>query len=110
MSELQGLQSRLTEIRAAGAEVVAISVDSIEDNRRVAEKLDIDYPILSDLEAKAITAYGVLHSEGGMGGKDIARPAIFLIDKDGVIVWRRLTENWRVRVRPEQVLEAILSQ
>ncbi len=109
MSELQGLQSRIADIRAAGAEVVAISVDSPEDNRRVAKKLDIDYSILSDPEAKAITAYGVLHPEGGMGGKDIARPAIFLIDTDGVILWRRLTEDWRVRVRPEQLIEAIRS-
>ena len=109
MSELQGLQSRIADIKAAGAEVVAISVDSQEDSRRVAEKLDIDYSILSDPRAEAITGYGVLHPEGGMGGQDIARPAIFLIDTDGVIVWRWLTENWRVRVRPEQLLEAIRS-
>ncbi len=107
MSELQGLQSRITDIRAAGAEVVAISVDSVADNRRVVEKFDLDFPVLSDPRAEAITAYGVLHPGGGMGGGDISRPAEFLIGPDGTIRWRQLTDNWRVRVRPDEVLQAI---
>jgi peroxiredoxin len=52
----------------------------------------------------AIDAFGVRHAGGGIEG-DIARPAVFLIDREGRIVWRELTENWRVRVRPETVLE-----
>jgi peroxiredoxin len=109
MSELQGLQSRIHDIRAAGAELVAISVDQEEDGRRVVDRLDADFPVLSDPDAAAISAYGVLHPGGGIGGADIARPATFLIDPDGVIRWRQLTENWRVRVRPQQVIEAIES-
>jgi peroxiredoxin len=50
--------------------------------------------------------FGLRHEKGGPGG-DVARPAVFLIDRQGRIVWRELTENWRVRVRPEQVLEQV---
>ena len=50
MSELQGLQSRIHDIRAAGADLIAISVDSVEDNRRVVEKLGLDYRVLSDID------------------------------------------------------------
>lgn len=107
MSELQGLQSRIQDIRGTGAELVAISVDSVDENRRVVNKLDLGFPILSDPDATAITDYGLLHSGGGIGGTNIARPATLLIGPDGVVRWRQLTDNWRVRVRPEQVIEAI---
>lgn len=73
-----------------------------------AEKLasaGIEYPLLADPDLVAIDAYGVRHP-GGMG-HDIARPATFLIDRRGRIAWRDLTDNWRVRLRPERVLEQL---
>lgn len=42
-----------------------------------------------------------------MGGDSIARPAVFVLDRDGNVAWQDLTENWRVRVRPDQVLEQL---
>ena len=39
-------------------------------------------------------------------GHDIARPAEFLVDSSGIVRWRMLTENYWVRARPEQILEA----
>jgi len=47
-----------------------------------------------------------LHHGAGPKGADIARPAEFLIDSNGVVRWVNLTENIAVRARPEQVLEA----
>jgi len=49
----------------------------------------------------------LVHENGKPGGGAIARPAVFLVEPDGTISWRRLTDNWRVRVRPEDVLEAL---
>lgn len=82
-------------------------MDSPENVRRVVDKLGLDFPVLSDPDATAITAYGVLHPGGGIGGGDIARPAEFLVNQDGTVRWRQVTENWRVRLRPEQIIEAI---
>lgn len=39
-------------------------------------------------------------------GKDIARPAEFLIDPSGTVRWVDLTEDYRVRAKPETVLQA----
>lgn len=44
-----------------------------------------------------------------MDGRDAARPAEFLVDKSGVVRWRNLTEDYRVRARPEQLLKAARS-
>jgi peroxiredoxin len=105
MSELQGLQLRASELRSLGAEVVAVCVDPPERNAEVRARLRLDFPILSDPQAEAIRAFGVLHAGGGPSGEDIARPGVFLIEH-GQIRWRDLTPNWRVRIHPEQLLQA----
>ena len=48
----------------------------------------------------------MLHPGAGPKSADIARPAEFLIDSNGVVRWANLTENIAVRARPEQVLKA----
>jgi len=89
--------------------VVAVSVDPVAKNREVVEKLGLEFPILSDADRRVIAAYGVVHRHGGMGGTDIARPAVFVIGPDGVVRWRGLTENWRVRERPQHLLDVLRS-
>jgi peroxiredoxin len=42
----------------------------------------------------------------GENGRDIARPAEYLVDKTGTIRWANLTNDFKVRARPEQMLEA----
>lgn len=83
-----------------------MSVDTSEDSARLAEGLGLEFPLLSDVERQAIRAWGVAHEEG-LPGQMIARPASFLVERDGTISWRSLTDNWRVRLRPEQLLEAL---
>ncbi|PYK05989.1 MAG: hypothetical protein DME67_03745 [Verrucomicrobia bacterium] len=61
---------------------------------------------MSDPKAEVIRRYDLLHRGAGPKGRDIARPAEFLIDSSGIIRWVNLTENIAVRARPEQVLEA----
>jgi peroxiredoxin len=87
--------------------VVAVSVDTIEENVRLAERLGLEFPILSDVQEEAIRTWGLVHENGKPGGGAISRPAIFLIGPGGTISWRRLTDDYRVRVRPEDVLEAL---
>jgi peroxiredoxin len=100
------LQTRYEDIREAGGEVVAVSVDSPEDARAVVESQGLEYPVLSDPDLVATDAFGLRHEDGGLEG-DIARPAVFVIDRDGRIAWRDVTDNWRVRVRPEVVLREL---
>ena len=85
---------------------VAISVDAPEQSRDLRNKAGYTYTFLSDPRAEVIRRYGVLHKGGGEDGQDIARPAEFLVDRSGTVRWRNLTEDWRVRARPEQMLTA----
>ncbi len=56
-----------------------------------------------------IRKYDLLHKGGGEQGRDIARPAEFLVDRTGTVRWRNLTEDLRIRATPEQMLEAARS-
>lgn len=93
-------------MRALDAEVLALSVDPPERNRQAAEAWRIDYRLLSDPGARVIASYGLLHENAGPMG-DIARPATLILDREGRIVWRDLTDNWRVRTRPDDVLREL---
>lgn len=96
-------------MNAAGIRPVAISIDSPEDSRTLAEGQGYTFTILSDPNAEVIKRYDLVHAGAGENGKDIARPAEFLVDSSGTVRWVNLTENYMVRARPEQVLEAAKS-
>jgi peroxiredoxin len=85
---------------------VAISVDPPEVTREHLAKTGWTYTFLSDAEAAVIRRYGLLHPGAGIDGKDIARPAELLIDPSGTVRWINLTGDFRVRARPEEVLQA----
>jgi peroxiredoxin len=103
---LRSFQQRLPEFEARGIRVVGISVEPPDTNQRQSQKLGYTFPLLSDPNAKVIRRYDVLHPGAGPKSVDIARPAEFLLDSNGVVRWVNLTENIAVRARPEQVLGA----
>lgn len=85
---------------------MAISVDSPEESRELSRKAGYTYTFLSDPKAEAIQRHGLLHKGGGERGRDIARPAEFLVDRTGTVRWVNLTEDLRIRARAEQMLNA----
>jgi peroxiredoxin len=88
-------------------EVLAISVDPTETNREAFAEFDFDFPVLSDPDLVAIDAFGLRHDGGAIDGGAIARPANFLLDREGRIVWREIPDNWRVRPHPDSVLDRL---
>ena len=85
---------------------VAISVDKPEESRDLIRKAHYTFTFLSDPNAEVIRRYDILHRGAGLGGGDVARPAEFLVDRAGVVRWRNLTEDLRVRARPEAMVAA----
>jgi peroxiredoxin len=96
----------LDKFHEAGIRPVAISVDSPEATRDLCEKAGYTFTFLSDPKAETIRRYDLVHAGAGIDGQDISRPAEFLLDATGTVRWVDMTENYWVRARPEQVLEA----
>ena len=95
----------MTTLKERNTRVAVVSVDSVEENKRVATKHGFEFSLLSDPDLTVIDLFGVRHPKGGVTGDDIARPAVFIVNAEGKITWKNLTSNWRVRIRPETILE-----
>lgn len=100
------MEKRLAEFQAAGVLPVAISVDTPELSRNLANKAGYTFPILSDSDAAVIRRYHILHTASGPDGQDIARPAEFLVDSSKIVQWTNFTEDIRVRARADEMLAA----
>ena len=80
-------------------------MDTPEVSRDLCRKAGYTFTFLSDPKAEVIRRYDLLHPGAGVKGQDIARPAEFLLDSTGVIRWANLTEDYRVRARPDQLIK-----
>lgn len=81
-------------------------VDPVETNAQLARDAGLSFPILSDPDLRMIDAYGLRHV-AAHDGKDIALSASVLIDGDGVVRWKSVARNVRVRPDPGESLAAI---
>lgn len=86
--------------------IAAVSVDPPDVTREHVARQGYTYLFLSDSEREVIRRWDLVH-EGGAQESDIARPAEFLIDPDGFVRWRNLTESFRIRPKGEEILEAL---
>lgn len=102
---MRGIEQNLQKFNEAGIRPVAISVDSPEVSRNLAQQAGYTFPLLADPNAEVIRRYDLVHAGAGENGHDIARPAEFLLDSSGTVRWLNLTENYWVRARPEHILE-----
>jgi peroxiredoxin Q/BCP len=100
--QLSGFAASYDKYKAAGAEVIAISVDSPEKNKKLSEKLNLTFPVLSDSGHKIIDAYSILDP----GGK-ISRAAVFILDKKGVVRWLQVSDDYKVRPMDEVLLNEL---
>jgi alkyl hydroperoxide reductase subunit AhpC len=101
-TEITGYSKRLDEFKKAGAEVLAVSVDSEHSHKAwINSSLgQIDFPIASDMTKSVAKDYGVLLEDAG-----IALRGLFIIDPEGVVrysvvhdlnVGRSVSETLRV--------------
>ncbi len=87
---------------------MAISADRPDESKNLAKSAGLGFALLSDPKTEVIRQFGVLHEKGGIDGRDIARPAEFLVvGSDRKIRWTNFTEDLKVRARADEMLNAI---
>lgn len=91
------------DFRAAGAEVVAISVDPSERSAALRKDLALPFTLLSDSNRATIFEWGMLNAREKGG---IAIPATFLLDRHRKVSFAKV-EDTMMRVEPRDLLEFI---
>jgi peroxiredoxin len=89
-----------SEIRAAGADLVALSVDDPTRSEAVRRDLRLSFPLLCDTGREVVRAWD-LYNPKEQGG--IATPTVFVIDRGRRVLLRSVDRTTR-RVSTEAVL------
>jgi thioredoxin-dependent peroxiredoxin len=101
-----GVRDRKADYAAAGARVIGISPDEIEDIDKFAGKYDLDFTLLADPDHKVAEKYGtwVEKSMYGRNYMGVAR-ATFIIDSKGKIA--RVFPKIQPKKHDDLVLKAL---
>jgi peroxiredoxin len=92
--ELCTFRDSMAQLNAANAQVYGISVDTFFTLKAFQDAQHYNFPLLSDFNKQAIRDYGVFN-EDMIGLKGIAKRAVFVIDKDGVVRHKEVLEDAR---------------
>jgi peroxiredoxin len=91
------------QFTAAGASILAIAPESTDAVKRYLEKNPTSYRIVSDADHVAFDAYDVASRAFSLG----QRPALFVIDRDGIVRFDSVgTQQWQIPSN-EQVLKVL---
>lgn len=105
-SELTQFQATYDQLRAMGAEVLGVSVDSTWCHAAFAKRLNLEFPLLSDFNREVIGDYvGFYESIDGM--RDVSRRGIVVVDASGTVRWTWATDDPGEVPDTEAVREAV---
>ncbi|MEE4246009.1 MAG: peroxiredoxin-like family protein [Kangiellaceae bacterium] len=122
LNELKGIEGQLTEM---GYQLVAVSPELPDTLKKMQKERELDYTLLSDFRIESARAFGIAFSVEqrisnivkerygselqrfkGESQDNLPVPAVFIIDKEGVIQFSYVNPNYNVRLHPELLLKA----
>ena len=106
--ELCTFRDSLAQLNRANAQVFGVSVDTFFALKAFHDQQRLTFPLLSDFNKHVIRVYGVFN-EDMIGLKGIAKRAVFVIDKDGVVRHREVLDDARNEPNYQKVLDSVTS-
>lgn len=100
--QLCSVRDHWSDYEETGAEIVAISSDSVESHKSFATKHSLPLPLLSDPDGKISKQYGMNSWIPGRSARGVV-----VIDKDGKIVYSKVQALSIFRPKDDEVLTAI---
>jgi peroxiredoxin len=110
ITQLKELRTLLDAELRKDAELLVISIDGDAETRMAVARIasdgvQPDFTFLSDPDHAVIDRYGVLNPSGSRRG--IPHPAAYVIDKQGVVRWRDVQTDYKVRPTNAAILTAL---
>jgi len=105
-TESLGFRDHYEQFKAAGAEIVGISRDSVKSHDNFKAKLDLPYTLVSDSDEAICSLFDVVKMKK-MYGKEVRgiERSTFLVDAEGVL--RREFRGIKVPGHVEAIVEAV---
>lgn len=123
--ELAALLAVHDDIRALGASLVAVNPQTPDASLELADRLALDFAVLTDTDQEVAGAYRIrfeltgplrdLYDQFDLGLPDqnadhswrLPVPATFVLDREGVVRARHVDADYRTRMEPVDVLDAL---
>lgn len=107
-TEMCTFRDSASELNKVAAKVLGISVDTFFALKAWAEAQKLDFPLLSDFNKTVIRQYDVVNPDM-IGLKDIAKRAVFVIDRNGVVRHREVLDDARNEPDYGKIKQALAS-
>ncbi len=92
--EMCAFRDSMSKYNDLNANVVGISVDSPFSNKAFKENNKLDFTVLSDYGRQAVRLYNVvLENFAGLKDYTAAKRSVFILDKNGVIKWKWVSDD-----------------
>ena len=98
----------LGKLDGGKAQVLGVSVDSFFALKVFHDQQQFTFPLLSDFNKQVICDYGVFN-EDMIGLKGLAKRAVFVIDKDGIVRHREVLEDARNEPDYQTIFDVVAS-
>lgn len=123
--ELRAYQRALPEIKNAGAQLIAISPQTPDASLSTKEKDELEFFVLSDEGGEVAKAYDLLFklqdelielykksgidlpAHNGNENWELPKPATFVVDQRGTIVFSHVDSDYKNRTDPEEVISIV---
>ena len=105
-TELCTFRDALSQLNRANAQVFGISVDTFFALKAFHDQERLTFPLLSDFNKQTIRDFDVFN-EDMIGLKGIAKRAVFVLDKDGIVRYREVLEDARNEPNYQKVYDAL---
>ena len=93
-TEMCTFRDAAADLNKVSAKVLGISVDTFFAQKAWADQQQLNFPLLSDFNKDVIRKYGVVNPDM-IGLKDIAKRAVFVIGRDGLVKHKEVLEDAR---------------
>lgn len=97
------MQASYAQFRARNTEILAIAFQDVTRAQTMAQLITPGYPILADVDHSVADAYGVFN----LLGDGVNTPSIFVVDKQGRIVWSYIGKDINDRPVSTDILSHI---
>ena len=122
---LRNLQKNLAQIKAAGGNLVAVSVENPDNSLSVAKKNELGFTVLSDPNLTVARKFGIVYQMPSetdelykSKGLDVAKhnemekaelplSATYVINRKGEVVYAFLETDYKKRAAPEVIIETL---
>jgi peroxiredoxin len=107
-NELCTFRDSMATLGASNAQVLGVSTDTFFALKAWGDQQHFGFPLLSDYNKDVIRAYGVVNPDM-IGLKDIAKRAVFVIDRQGTVRHREVLDDARNEPDYQKVSDALAS-